>query len=134
MRRSIVLALAAALVMYGIGIAAEQVSRPAVKADPIKAAPGKAASSKVTRMHASGVVVEITEAMIRIERPAKGNSATVETMQFLLEKPVKVEVGDKVGVSYVKKGDQDVAIRVTKAVIKKKADPREKTGAAVPPK
>ena len=31
-------------------------------------------------------------------------------------------------------GDQDVAIRVTKAVIKKKADPREKTGAAVPPK
>jgi hypothetical protein len=120
--------------MYGMGVAAEQASRPAVKAEPVKAVPGKAASSKVTRMHARGVVVEVTETMIRVERPAKGNSATVETMEFLLEKPVKVEVGDKVSVSYVKKGDQDVAVRVTKAVPRKKPDTRGKAATGAPAK
>ncbi|PKN33566.1 MAG: hypothetical protein CVU61_12800 [Deltaproteobacteria bacterium HGW-Deltaproteobacteria-19] len=134
MRRLIVLVIAAALVMYGMGIAAEQTSKSTVKAEPIKAAPGKAKSSKITRMHASGVVVEVTEGMIRIERAVKGNSATVETMQFILEKPVKVNIGDKVTVSYVKKDNQDVAIRVTNAVSRKKADVRGKTDAAAPPK
>ncbi|NPU82885.1 MAG: hypothetical protein HPY65_00225 [Syntrophaceae bacterium] len=134
MRRLVVLAIAAALVMYGMGIAAEQTSKPAVKAEPIKAAPGKAKSSKVTRMHASGVVVEVTEGMIRIERPVKGNSATVETMQFILEKPVTVNVGDKVTVSYVKKENQDVAIRVTNAVSRKKADAKGKPATVAPPR
>ncbi len=134
MRRLVVLVIAAALVMYGMGIAAEQVSKPAVKAEPIKAAPGKAKSSKITRMHASGVVVEVTGTAIRIERPVKGNSATVETMEFILEKPANVKVGDKVTVSYVKKENQDVAIRVTNAVSGKKADAKGKPGAPVPPK
>lgn len=133
-RRLVGLVIAAALVMYGMGIAAEQTSKAAVKAEPIKAAPGKAKSSKITRMHASGVVVEVTEGTIRIERQVKGNSNTVETMQFILEKPVKVSVGDKVTISYVKKENQDVAIRVTNAVSRKKADVRDKTGAAAPPK
>jgi hypothetical protein len=133
-RRLVVLVIAAALVMYGMGIAAEQTSKSTVKAEPIKAAPGKAKSSKVTRMHASGVIVEVTEGMIRIERAVKGNSATVETMQFILEKPVKVNIGDKVTVSYVKKDNQDVAIRVTNTVSRKKADVRGKTDAAAPPK
>jgi hypothetical protein len=133
-RRLVVLAITAALVMYGMGIAAEQTSKPAVKAVPIKASPGKASSTKVTRMHASGVVVEVTEGMIRIERSAKGNSVAVETMQFLLEKPVKVDVGDKVSVSYVQKENQDVALRVTKIVPRKKADVKGKAAAAAPSK
>jgi hypothetical protein len=52
--------------------------------------------------------------MLKIERKIKDR---VETMEFVLEKPVKFKVGDRVRVSYVEKDGKMNATRVVKAPI-----------------
>jgi len=71
-------------------------------------------------MRATGKVIEISPASIRIERNVKG---TVETMDFSLVKPLdKIKVGDEVGVSYITKDNNNIAKRISK-VTKKKVTP-----------
>jgi hypothetical protein len=105
---------------------------------PAKAEPSKAVTPKLpkeTRVSISGVVKEISDTMVMVERTVKGNT---ETMQFVLYKPVEqINAGDKVRVSYIKKDDKLIAIRVSPVVAKKiikKASPyKEIKPAEAPP-
>jgi hypothetical protein len=102
-----------------------------VKTVPIKPAPPKTLPRE-TRMRATGKVIELSPAALRIERNVKG---TVETMDFSLVKPPdKIKVGDEVGVSYIAKDNQNIAKRISK-VTKKKVTPLNgaKTAVAAPP-
>ncbi len=83
-------------------------------------------------MRATGKIIELSPAALRIERNVKG---TVETMYFPLVKPPdKIKVGDEVGVSYIAKDNQNIAKRISK-VTKKKVTPLNgaKTAVAAPP-
>jgi uncharacterized protein YqfB (UPF0267 family) len=60
-------------------------------------------------MRAPGTVLEISDVVLKIERKIKDR---VETMEFVLEKPVKFKVGDRVRVSYVEKDGKMIATRV----------------------
>jgi len=95
--------------------------------------PGAAAAARVTRMRAAGIVIEVTDRTLKIERKVKDK---VETMDFALERPlVKIKAGDKVRVSYITREDQNVATRVEanlpQAVIKKAKSPDVKTAPAI---
>jgi len=98
------------------------------------------AAAKVTTMKTAGVLTEITEQTIKIERAFKGKK---EIMEFGLERPVEgLAVGDKVSVNYREKGGRYVAFKVAKMEEKKlpprktpvpgkaagKSPPREKSG------
>jgi hypothetical protein len=109
---------------------------------PAKTQPVKAASiiaGKETRVSFTGVVKEINDTTIMVERTVKGN---VEIMEFALDKPVEsIKAGDKVKVSYIKKDGKNIVIKVTPAVTKrivKKAAPAKEvkppSGEALPPK
>ena len=94
-------------------------------------APGSAV--RVTRMRAAGVVREMTDTALKIERKVK---ETVETMEFSLEKPLlKIKVGDKVRVSYITGEDKNVAVRVEldipQTATKKAKNPEVKTAPAI---
>jgi hypothetical protein len=115
----------------------------AFASDGTSTAPAKAEHSKAvtpkppkeTRVSISGVVKEISDTMVMVERTVKGNT---ETMQFVLYKPVEqINAGDKVRVSYIKKDDKLIAIRVSPVVAKKiikKASPyKEIKPAEAPP-
>ncbi|MEN6319518.1 MAG: hypothetical protein ABFD82_12275 [Syntrophaceae bacterium] len=107
-------------------------------APPAKAEPSKAATIKPlkeTKLYIAGIVKELTDTMIMVERTVKGKT---EIMEFALDKPVeKIKPGDKVRVSYIKKDGKNVATRVSIAVAKKinkKTPPREtKQSPAVTP-
>jgi hypothetical protein len=82
---------------------------------PVKAAPIK--SRKETRVSFTGIVKEISDTMVMVERSVKGN---VETMEFALEKPVQnIKAGDRVKVSYVKKEGKNIARKVVPVVVKR---------------
>jgi len=83
---------------------------------PVSTAPAAVTSqtAKITRMRAPGTILEISDVMLKIERKIKDR---VETMEFVLEKPVKFKVGDRVRVSYVEKDGKMNATRVVKAPI-----------------
>jgi hypothetical protein len=96
-------------------------------------APGSAAAVRVTRMRAAGVVREITDTALKIERKVKD---TVETMEFALERPlINIKTGDKVRVSYITREDKNVATKVVADVpqtaIKKAKNPEVKAVPAV---
>lgn len=81
--------------------------------------PAQTNPQKITKMAATGKIVEITDTTIRIERTVKGN---VEIMDLDLEKPVKdIKSGDKVRVSYIEKEGRHVVTKITKVTIKPKA-------------
>ena len=97
----------------------------AFAADGTSTAPANAEHSKAvapkppkeTRVSISGVVKEISDTMVMVERTVKGNT---ETMQFVLYKPVEqINAGARVKVSYIKKDDKLIAIRVSRVVAKK---------------
>jgi hypothetical protein len=103
------------------------------KAEKAVSAPGSAAAVRVTKMRAAGLVIEVTDTALKIERKVKDK---VEAMNFTLEKPlVKIKVGDKVRVSYITREDQNVATRVEADVpqttIKKATNPEIKPAPAV---
>jgi hypothetical protein len=109
-------------IVCAIFFAGNAVSISAVKAEAVKASQPKATSSKITRMNATGKVVEVTDTLLKIERTVKRKDVITEVMSFKLEKPVQVTVGDKVYVSYIKKDDDLVAIRVTNVSKKRKQE------------
>ena len=103
-------------------------SDTAMSADKAPAVTKAAPAVRVTRMRAAGVVTEISDTTLKIERKVKDK---VETMEFALEKPVtKIKAGDKVKVSYITKDDKNVAARVSadvsQKVVKKVKKPEEK--------
>jgi hypothetical protein len=112
--------------------AAEQAATPR----PAKAASTGTATANITKMRAPGTILEITDFTLIIERKVKDS---VEKMAFVLEKPMKFKVGDKVRVSYV---EADGRMVVTRIVIipdlkaKKPVKPGKETtpavGSAVP--
>lgn len=105
MRRGMLIAAGLVFLLFAWAIAADP---PASKAP---AAPARA--DKVTRMRAPGTILEISDAALKIERRIKDK---VETMEFMLEKPVKFKAGDRVRISYVERDGKMIATRVVKAV------------------
>ncbi len=123
MRRGMLLAAGLVFLLFAWAIAAD----PPVSKAP--AAPARA--DKITKMRAPGTILEISDAALKIERKIKDK---VETMEFVLEKPVKFKAGDRVRVSYVERDGKMIATRVVKAVnlpVKKAAagNPVPATGA-----
>jgi ribosomal protein S1 len=104
--------------------AANGTSAPPAKADTTKTAVVK--PPKETKVYITGIVKELSDTMIMIERTIKGKT---ELMEFSLDKPVEIiKIGDKVRVSYIKKDGKNVATRVSLSVAKKinkKTTPRE---------
>lgn len=92
---------------------APQGKTPVPKASYVK----KPVAKAETRMRAIGIVKDLTDSMIRIER-----NVTAEVMEFNLENPLpKISLGDKVVVSYIEKDGKNIAKKVNKAVAKKKS-------------
>ncbi len=133
MRRSM-----AAVLSLGIFFTSALSLAAAMPGKAEKAAPstGTAAAVRVTRMKAAGVVTEISDTTLKIERKFRDK---VETMEFVLEKPLtKIKVTDKVRVSYVNKEDRNIATKVEldipQKVIKKSTTiPETKTVPAIIP-
>ena len=116
MKRLMLFAAGLTFLLFAWAFAADQ---------PVSTAPAAVTSqtAKITRMRAPGTVLEISDVVLKIERKIKDR---VETMEFVLEKPVKFKVGDRVRVSYVEKDGRMIATRVVKTVIiqvKKAAKP-----------
>jgi len=147
MKRLMVLVVGLVFLITTVAFAADKPAPAAPKAAPAKAAPAAPAKVapaapapekavvpapvKAAKMKASGVVTEVTDAMLKIDVKVKGK---VEAKEFALEKPAKVKAGDKVTVSYVEKDGKMVATKVAKAVAKKKAPPKKAAEkAATPP-
>lgn len=88
-------------------------------ATPAKSEPPKSVSvkpPKETRVSITGIVKDISDTMLTVERTVKGKT---EPMVFILEKPVeKIKIGDRVRVSYIKKEDKHIAIKVTPFAVK----------------
>jgi len=116
MKRLIVLAACFVFVFSACAFATDGTSAAPAKAEPSKAVAPK--PSKETRVSITGVVKEISNTMIMVERTVKENT---ETMQFVLDKPPveQINVGDKVRVIYIKKDDKHIAIKVSPVVAKK---------------
>lgn len=102
MKRLMLFAAGLTFLLFAWAFAADQ---------PVSTAPAAVTSqtAKITRMRAPGTVLEISDVMLKIERKIKDR---VETMEFVLEKPVKFKVGDRVRVSYVEKDGKMIATRV----------------------
>jgi len=89
---------------------------------------------KVTKMRAAGVVMEISDTALKIERKIKDKA---ETMEFVLERALnKIKVGNKVRVSYITREGKNVATKVMADVpnkaIDKESRPATKTVPALP--
>jgi hypothetical protein len=125
--------MAIVLIIGSFGASAFLYAATSDKAEKTVSAPGAAVVVRVTKMRAAGIVIEATDATLKIERKVKDKA---ETMVFVLEKPlVNIKVGDKVRVSYITREDQNVAIIVVADVpqtaIKKTKNPEVKPAPAV---
>lgn len=121
MKRLVVFAASFIFVFSAYIFAAERPSATPAKAEPPKSVAIK--PLKETRVYITGVVTEVSNTMIMVERTVKGKT---ETVGFFLDKPLeRIRVGEKVRVSYIKRGDRYVAIRVIPFTVKiiKKATP-----------
>lgn len=115
MKRLIVLVVGFAFVFSTYIFAANGPSTVPAKTEPSKAVTMK--PPKETRVSITGIVKEISDTMILVERTVKGKT---EIMEFALDKPAeKIKAGDKVRVSYIKKDGKNVARRVTPFIAKK---------------
>lgn len=94
-------------------------------------APASVLTAKVAKMRAGGVVIEISDTSLKIERKVKDK---VETMEFLLEKPLsRIKVGQKVKVSYINGSDKNVATKVTADIPQAAVKKATGTGIKTPP-
>jgi hypothetical protein len=125
--------MAIVLIIGSIGASAFLYAATSDKAENAVSAPGAPVVVRVTKMRAAGIVKEITDVTLKIERKVKDKA---ETMEFVLEKPlVNIKAGDKVRVSYITREDQNVATVVVADVpqtaIKKAKNPEVKPAPAV---
>jgi len=98
---------------------------PAFAADTVSPAGTGKSVPPITRaatMRTVGIVVEIAELTVTIERSFKGKK---ELMAFGLDKPLEgLAVGNKVSVSYMEKDGRRMALKVAK-VQERKLPPRK---------
>jgi hypothetical protein len=127
MKRLMLFAAGLTFLLCAWAFAAEQAAVLA----PAKAAPAKTAIVKVTKMRAPGTILEITDSTLKIERKVKDS---VETMEFVLDKPLKFKVGDKVRVSYIEKNGKMIVTRIVRTAdvrVKKPVKPGKENKPAV---
>jgi hypothetical protein len=97
------LTVAAVLILIGFTLA--------VAAEKPTAAPPL--PPRIPEMSTAGKVLEVSAAVLKIERTLKGK---VEIMEFILEKPFpNLAAGDQIKVSYLEKDGRNVLIRVAPA-------------------
>jgi hypothetical protein len=123
MKRLMLFAAGLTFLLCAWALAAEQAATFA----PAKAAPAKTAIVKITKMRAPGTILEITDTTLKIERKVKDS---VETMEFVLDKPQKFKVGDKVRVSYVEDNGRMMVTRIVRTAdikVKKPVKPGKET-------
>ncbi len=115
MKRLMLLAAGILFIFSAAVFAVDEPSPAPAKADPSKAVTMK--PPKETKVSITGVVKDISDTMISVERTVRGNT---EIMEFALDKAVeKIKVGDKVKVNYLKKDGKNIATRVTPVVVRK---------------
>jgi hypothetical protein len=124
MKRFLTLAAVFILIGFTLALAAE---KPA-SAPPLP--------TRIPEMSTAGKVLEVSDAILKIERTLKGKA---ESMEFILEKPFpNIAAGDQIKVSYLERDGRNVLIRVApaqKTAIKKavKKDlPKEMKSVAPP--
>lgn len=112
MRRVTIYMISAAFLLTAIAFAADQPASGTPKANTVKVAP-----VRIAKMNATGKVIEISDKVIKIERKVRDK---VETMEFILDKPVEnIAVNDAVKIAYLEKDGKLVASKVAKAGSKK---------------
>jgi hypothetical protein len=110
MKRFMLFAIMLFFVLCASAFAADKAAPGTTTIAPGKPALAQIAPSKIVRMRATGVVVEISNTMIKINRTVKENT---EFMAFSLESPLpSIKVGDHVNISYITKNGGNVAIWV----------------------
>ena len=115
MKRLMVLIAGIVFVFSAAVFAVDGTSQAPAKADASGAVAVK--PPKETKVSITGVVKDISDTMISVERTIRGKT---EIMEFALDKPVeKISAGDKVKVNYLKKDGKNLATRVTPVVVKK---------------
>jgi hypothetical protein len=115
MKRLMVLVAGIVFIFSASVFAIDGASQAPAKADPSKAVTVK--PPKETKVSIIGVVRDISDTMISVERTIRGKT---EIMEFALDKAVeKINIGDKVKVNYLKKDGKNVATRVTPVVVRK---------------
>lgn len=116
-------ALTAILLFVGFTLAFAAENRPAVPLTP----------PRTPEMSTAGKVLEVSDALLKIERTLKGNA---EVMEFILEKPFpNIAAGDQIKVSYRVKDGRNILIRVApapKTAVRKPDRQETKTGSAPP--
>ncbi len=92
--------------------------------------------ARIPEMNAAGKVLEVSDAVLKIERTLNGKA---EVMEFILEKPFpNIAAGDQIKVGYLEKDGRNILIRVAPApktaVLKasKKGLPKEMKAVAPP--
>jgi hypothetical protein len=113
MKKTLVYIIGAAFVLSALAVAADKPSTSTTKADHPKTNIVKSA-----KMNATGKVIEISDASIKIERTVKGSA---EDMEFVLDKPTdNIAIDDSVKIAYSEQNGQLLAARVVKVAPKKK--------------
>ena len=70
-------------------------------------------SPRIPEMSTAGRVLEVSDAILKIERTLKGKA---ESMEFILEKPFpNIAAGDQIKVSYLEKDGRNILTRVAPA-------------------
>jgi len=115
MKRFIVFVIGLA---FASGVLAFNTDKP--PAVPSSTQPAKTTAIKVhreTRVSFTGIVKEISDTTLLVERSVKDN---VETMEFTLDKPAEdIKAGDKIKVSYIKKDGKNIVRKVSPFTVKK---------------
>ena len=97
------LTLAAVLILIGFTLAIAAENPPVAPPPP----------PRIPEMSTAGKVLEVSGAILKIERTLKGK---VEIMEFILEKPFpNLAAGDQIKVTYLEKDGRNVLIRVAPA-------------------
>jgi hypothetical protein len=101
MKRFLTLAAVLILIGFTLALAAE------------KPAATPALPSRIPEMSTAGKVLEVSDAILKIERTLKGKA---EIMEFILEKPFpNIAAGDQIKVSYLERDGRNVLVRVAPA-------------------
>ena len=97
------LTLAAVLILIGFTLALAAEKPPSVPPLP----------PRIPEMSTAGRVLEVSDAILKIERTLKGKA---EIMEFILEKPFpNIAAGDQIKVSYLEKDGRNILTRVAPA-------------------
>jgi ribosomal protein S1 len=116
MKRFTVFVLGFIFLFCTFALVVEQATAGPAPTDPVKA--------KVAKRQKTGTVVNLTDALIKIEFAKKGKK---DSMEFGLTEPAKVSVGEKVTVYYTEKDGKKEAFKVTVKKTSAKKSTKKKT-------